>query len=376
MKEQITCGMDKAVLSRSPGRINLIGEHTDYNQGFVLPAAIDKAAYISLSLRQDEKIFLRSRDFDATYETSLSTLKPSDKGWPNYLLGVVDQLLKQGVNLTGFEAEVWGDVPAGAGLSSSAAVECAMLLALDKAFGLRMERMPMARMAQAAEHAYAGVKVGIMDPFASLFGKEGHVIRLDCRSLEYEYVPFKTDGYQLVLCDSGVHHSLAGSEYNVRRQQCETGVAWVKEKYPEVSSLRDVTEPMLDECVKPKDGLIYNRCLYVVQENIRLIGACEDLKAGRLEALGQKLYETHEGLSHLYEVSCPELDFLVDQTKGQPEVLGARMMGGGFGGCTLNLVKEDAVDTWTGKMIINYKSGLDRVLKVYRVNIANGGSIL
>lgn len=362
----------KTILSRSPGRINLIGEHTDYNNGFVLPAAIDKAAYIQLKTREDNKVLLTSRDFNAKHETTLDKVAPSEAGWPNYLLGVVDQLQKMGVKLSGFEAEVWGDVPAGAGLSSSAAVECAMLIALNEAYHLDMTRMEMARMAQAAEHAFAGVKVGIMDPFASLFGKEGHVIRLDCRSLDYEYVPFHADGYRLVLCDSGVHHSLASSEYNVRRQQCETGVAMVKKVHPEVHSLRDVTTEMLPLI---KDPLIYSRCRYVVEENLRLIAACEDLERNDLKAFGKKLYETHEGLSHLYEVSCPELDYLVAQTHAHQAVLGARMMGGGFGGCTLNLVRTDAVAAWSAQMTAAYQKDLGKTLKVYVANIGNGGAV-
>ena len=362
----------KTILSRSPGRINLIGEHTDYNNGFVLPAAIDKAAYVQLTLRNDDKIELRSRDFNATHETTLGTIKPSDKGWPNYLLGVVDQLLSKGTAMTGFEAVLWGDVPAGAGLSSSAAVECAMLIALNEAFHLNMARMTMAQTAQAAEHAFAGVKVGIMDPFASLFGKEGHVIRLDCRSLEYEYVPFHAEGYRLVLCDSGVHHSLASSEYNVRRQQCEAGVAAIQPHEPTVQSLRDVTPDMLKYITDP---LIANRCRYVVEENQRVKKACEDLERDDLKAFGARLYETHEGLSKLYEVSCPELDFLVEKARPQTAVLGARMMGGGFGGCTLNLVETDKVDAFTKTMTDAYKKDLDKTLKVYVANIGNGGSI-
>jgi galactokinase len=366
----------KPILTRSPGRINLIGEHTDYNNGFVLPAAIDKAAFISLKVRPDEKVLLTSRDFKETWSTTLGTLSRSEKGWPNYLLGVVDQLLKAGEALSGFEVEVWGDVPAGAGLSSSAAVECAMLIALNEAFRLGMDRMSMAKMAQQAEHTFAGVKVGIMDPFASLFGKAAHVIRLDCRSLEFEYVPFHNEGYQLVLCDSGVHHSLAGSEYNVRRQQCESGVALVAAHHSNVHSLRDVTLAMLDAYVAPADALIYRRCKYIVEENARLIAACKDLEAGHLEAFGAKLYETHEGLSHLYEVSCPELDFLVNEARKHKAVLGARMMGGGFGGCTLNLVEESAVPAWIDSMKKAYQEQLGKDLKVYVANISNGGGVL
>jgi galactokinase len=374
MKESKDPG--KVIVARSPGRINLIGEHTDYNNGYVLPAAIDKAAYVAFKKRQDDKIILTSRDFKDTHETILDKVERSEKGWPNYLLGVVDQLLKAGVELSGFEVELWGDVPAGAGLSSSAAVECAMLLALNEAYGLNMDRMKMAQTAQSAEHAFAGVKVGIMDPFASLFGKEGHVMRLDCRSLDFVYVPFHTEGYKLVLCDSGVHHSLASSEYNVRRQQCEAGVAMVAAHRPEVHSLRDVTLAMLEAYVAPKDDLVFRRCKYVVEENARLIEACNNLEDGDLIGFGKKLYQTHEGLSHLYEVSCPELDFLVEEARKHPEaVLGSRMMGGGFGGCTLSLVKEGAVDSWSEAMKVAYQKDLGKELKVYVANIGNGGNI-
>jgi galactokinase len=375
-KTSSTKGNTRTIQTRSPGRINLIGEHTDYNGGFVLPAAIDKAAYISLRLREDDEVHLTSRDFKDSFQTDLGSLAPSEKGWPNYLMGVTDQLLKRGAPLRGFEVELWGDVPAGAGMSSSAAVECAMLLALNEAFDLGLDRMTMAKTAQEAEHAFAGVKVGIMDPFASLFGKSGHVIRLDCRSLEYTYVPCRTEGYLLVLCDSGVHHSLASSEYNVRRQQCEEGVALVAAKHSGVTTLRDVTMAMLKECVAPVNPLVYRRCKYVVEESERVIGACRDLESGDLKAFGAKLYDTHEGLSHLYEVSCPELDFLVERARTFGHVLGSRMMGGGFGGCTLNLVKVLEIPTWTKEMAITYKSQTGKDLKTYIAEIADGGSVI
>ncbi|MCU0395215.1 MAG: galactokinase [Chitinophagaceae bacterium] len=332
-------------VAKSPGRINLIGEHTDYNNGFVLPAAIDKAAWIAAGKREDNRIVLYSVAFDQHFETTLDDIKPAALSWPNYLLGVADQLLKAGLPLTGFSAVVDGDVPIGAGLSSSAAVECATIFALNALYGWSLSRKEMALMTQRAEHEFAGVKCGIMDMYASLFGKKDHVIRLDCRSLEHEYYPLNTGAYTLLLLDTKVKHSLASSAYNERRQQCEAGVHMVQQRYPDVASLRDVTLAMLDDCV-PHDDIVYQRCRYVIEENMRLLAGCEDLNSGNLQAFGQKMFATHEGLSKAYAVSCAELDLLVEQARLHPQVIGSRMMGGGFGGCTINLVHQDGVDAF------------------------------
>ena len=235
-------------------------------------------------------------------------------------------------------------MPLGAGLSSSAAVECATVFALNELFELQLDKMQMVKLAQAAEHAFAGVKVGIMDMFASMFGKKDNVIKLDCRSLQYEYVPFHLSGIKIVLFNTNVKHSLASTEYNTRRKECEQGVEWIKENQPEVNSLRDATIEMLDAFVLPKDKLVYKRCRFIVEEIQRLLQACEDLKRDDISALGKKMFATHDGLSKDYEVSCKELDFLVDAVRNNANVFGARMMGGGFGGCTINLVKEEAVE--------------------------------
>lgn len=364
------------ILVRSPGRVNIIGEHTDYNKGFVLPAAIDKAIYVAVSKRADDMLHLYSIAFAESYEVKLSKVQPAQKSWPNYILGVVDQLLKKGYALGGFNIMLDGDVPIGAGLSSSAAVECATAFALNELFGLNISRLDMVKMAQKAEHTFAGVKVGIMDMFASMFGKKDHVIKLDCRSLEYEYEPLKLEGIKVVLLNTNVEHSLASTEYNTRRQQCEQGVAWVKEHQPQVDSLRDVTLQMLDEYVAPKDAVIYQRCKYVVEENIRLLEACKDLEAGDIAALGQKMFQTHEGLSRQYEVSCKELDYLVNFVKNSPAVLGARMMGGGFGGCTINLIKEDALDELIPQIRKAYESDMALPLTDYIVQIEDGTSVI
>ena len=363
------------LLFRSPGRINIIGEHTDYNEGFVLPAAIDKAAYVAVSKRNDDTIQLASVAFNETYTCKVSEVHPL-KSWTDYVLGVVDQLSKQGIVIGGFNLLLDGDIIIGAGLSSSAAVECSVLYALNELFALGLSKLQMVQMAQAAEHQFAGVKCGIMDQFASVFGKADHAIRLDCRSLEYQYVPLHMEGIKIVLFNSNVSHSLASSEYNTRRQQCEQGVAWVREQVGEVQSLRDVSEEMLQQHVLPKDALIYKRCKYVLEENLRLLAACDDLIKGDIVALGQKMYRTHEGLSKEYEVSCSELDWLVQHVRSEKDVLGARMMGGGFGGCSINLIRENAVDALVEKMSAAYRQATGLTLSAYAVQIADGTAML
>jgi galactokinase len=364
------------LLVRSPGRVNIIGEHTDYNEGFVLPAAIDKAIYLAIDNRNDDVIHLYAQDYQQSHEVTLSTVAPTDKHWPNYILGMVNQLQKRGCAIGGFNLVIDGDVPLGAGLSSSAAVECAIAFALNELFALGIEKIEMVKMAQLAEQTFAGVMVGIMDQFASMFGKKGHAIKLDCRSLEYEYVPLVLKGVKILLLNTNVKHSLASSEYNTRRKQCEQGVAWVKEHHPEVNSLRDVTMQMLNKHVAPKDKVIFRRCKYVVEENIRLLEGCEDLKAGNIEALGKKMFLTHEGLSKEYEVSCKELDYLVDYVKNNSAVLGARMMGGGFGGCTINLVKEEAIDALVKNISADYQRAMNLELSAYIAGIEDGTSIV
>lgn len=333
------------VIVRSPGRVNIIGEHTDYNEGFVLPAAIDKAAYIGMSLREDDEIHLRAMDLKESFSIKLADLKPVEAiRWPNYILGAAAQFVKKGVKVPGFNAILTSDVPIGAGLSSSAAVECATVFALNELLQTQFNRLAMVQMAQKAEHEFAGVLCGIMDQFASMMGKKDHVIKLDCRSLEFEYVPFKLNGVKVLLLNTNVKHSLATSEYNTRRKECETAVNWIKTYVPTVKSLRDVTESMLDQYVVPKDKLIGKRSRFVVQEIERLLTGCADLQHGNLRALGQKMFATHDGLNKMYGVSCKELNWLVDHVRNNTSVIGARMMGGGFGGCTINLVKEEAID--------------------------------
>ncbi len=365
------------IIVRSPGRVNIIGEHTDYNEGFVLPAAIDKAAYIAIALREDDQIHLKAMDLNESFSIRFTDLKPvGDINWPNYILGSAAQFLKRGVGLTGFNAVLTSDVPIGAGLSSSAAVECATVFALNELLNSKLDRITMVKMAQKAEHEFAGVMCGIMDQFASMMGKKDHVIKLDCRSLAYEYVPFKLDGIKVLLLNTNVKHSLASSEYNTRRTECETAVKWIKPYAPAVNSLRGVTEVMLDQYVLPKDKLIDKRSRFIVQEIERLLTGCYDLQHGDLKSLGSKMFATHEGLSKMYAVSCEELDWLVDHVKGNESVIGARMMGGGFGGCTINLVKENAIDELVASLKPAYEREMNLPLTYYIASIENGTEVM
>jgi galactokinase len=357
---------------RSPGRINLIGEHTDYNNGFVLPASVDKAVYFVIEPRNDDRVLLHAADLNDTYSFTLDDLSKPDKSWPLYQLGVIDQIQKLGKTIGGFQTTFGGDVPAGAGMSSSAALECCLLFALNEIFDLKLSRWDIVKMGQKVENEFVGLQSGIMDQFASAFGKEESVIRLDCRSLEYEYFPFPMKDYLLVLCDTSVKHSLASSEYNTRRLECEKGVSILQKYDSRISSLRDAAPELVEQHKDELGDVVYRRCRYMTGEIVRVQEACDLLVAGDLESFGRKMYETHQGLQHDYEVSCPELDFLVDQTIDNSDVLGARMMGGGFGGCTINLVKKDAVDAFESKMKSEYKKQYDIDLPCYRVKITDG----
>ena len=361
----------KPIIVVSPGRINLIGEHTDYNEGFVLPAAIDKAIFVAVQQREDNQVCLYAMEYGEEFVVVLDRIEKTKLRWPGYVLGVVDQLQKRGFKLKGFNLILGGNVPIGAGVSSSAAVECATVFALNELFGFNISKIDMVKIAQKAEHDFAGVKCGIMDQFASMFGQENKVISLDCRSLEYEYFPIEMTGLKIVLLDTNVKHSLASTEYNVRREQCERGVALIQQKYPSVKTLRDATMEMLDKCVKT-ELLIYKRCRYVVEENIRLQEACKDLGNNDIKSFGQKMFRTHDGLSKEYEVSCKELDFLVEQVRNEEAVLGARMMGGGFGGCTINLVKEEAIPALVNKLSKLYQENMGLELKHYVIAIKDG----
>jgi galactokinase len=356
----------------APGRVNIIGEHTDYNGGLVLPAAIDKAAYLAVGPAAGIKGRWVAVDFSESVEVDVSAVKKNDKRWPNYLLGVIDQFKKAGKDPSAFNAVLASDVPVGAGLSSSAAIETVTAYAINEIERFHYQKLDLALLAQRAEHEYIGVKVGIMDMFASLHGKKGHVIRLDCRSLAFEYVPLELGNYKIVLLDTGVKHELASSEYNLRRQQCEEGVRILKNYYPEVIQLRDVTTDMLEARRKEMDPVTYKRCYYVVEENKRVDKACGALRQGSLDQLGLLLYASHAGLQHDYEVSCRELDLLVKLVRDETFVLGARMMGGGFGGCTINIIHKDSINALVEKIAPVFKENTGRELQAYEVVTGDG----
>ena len=361
------------LLVRAPGRVNLIGEHTDYNGGFVLPAAVDKEIIFAVGLNGGPAIRLVAHDLGETFElASAAEISPSATHWANYLLGVAAQLQLRGIAVPGFDCVFGGNIPVGAGMSSSAAVECGLAFALNRLLHAGLEPLELARLAQQAEHTYAGVQCGIMDQFASLFGRPGQVVRLDCRSLDYAYFPFDTTASRIVLCNSGVKHSLASTAYNTRRQECERGVAMLRQHYPDVQSLRDATLAQLETHRAALDPVVFRRCAYVVQENARVEAACRHLEAGDLAAFGQQMYASHAGLRDDYEVSCPELDALVAAAQGQPGVFGSRMMGGGFGGCTINLVAPHKVDEFIAHVSAAYQQQFGRQLETYQTTIVGG----
>ena len=382
-----------SLVVQSPGRINLIGEHTDYNNGFVLPAAIDKCVQVAIAKRTDGTIHMHAIDLQESVIVPAIAMQPHATSWVNYIIGVVVQVQKYNTSKSGsnasheidkgFDICIQGDIPIGAGLSSSAAVECAVIFALNEMYQLGLTTMQMALMTQQSEHEFAGVKCGIMDMFASLHGKNNQVILLDCDSLQHSYYPLDLKDYQIILFDTQIKHALASSEYNTRRMECEQGVEVLQQKYPSIKTLRDASKQQLEQCLAPKNNdaknaisdKVYQRCKYVVDEIDRVQLAVKDLLAGDIKAFGQKMFETHEGLSKLYEVSCRELDILVNAVKDNPHVLGARMMGGGFGGCTINIIKKSEVQAIIHQVAEVYAQQTAHTLKVHQVKIAQGTHI-
>ena len=357
---------------RAPGRVNLIGEHTDYNEGFVLPAAVDKMIAFAVKPNSVGRFRFFAFDLNESFETEVDNIGVSQTAWANYLLGVVAQFRKAGLTVPAFDCVFGGNVPLGAGMSSSAAIEVGMAFAINDLFGLGCSRLEMTKFAQMAEHEYAGVNCGIMDQFASMHGKAGHVVRLDCRSLEFQYFPLDTTDYRLVLVNTGVKHELASSEYNKRRAECEAGVRILQKYYSGVRSLRDATMEMLDAHSQEFGDVVYRRCSYIVEENARLIAGCKALADNDFAAFGQFMYGSHEGLSHKYEVSCKELDQLVAIARTVPGVLGSRMMGGGFGGCTISLVKKTKVADFERAIKAGYKTPDGNEPVIYEVVIGDG----
>lgn len=355
----------------SPGRINLIGEHTDYNGGFVFPGAIDKGMIAELKINGTNKVRAYSIDLKDYVEFGLNEEDAPRASWARYIFGVCREIIKRGGKISGFNTAFAGDVPLGAGMSSSAALESTYAFALNEMFDCGLDKFELAKIGQATEHNYCGVNCGIMDQFASVFGKAGSLIRLDCRSLEYQYFPFDPKGYKLVLLDSVVKHELASSAYNKRRQSCETAVAAIQKRHPEVEFLRDANMDWLKEVKEEISAEDYMRAEYVIEEIQRVLDVCDALEQGDYETVGKKMYETHHGMSKLYEVSCEKLDFLNDLAK-ECGVTGSRVMGGGFGGCTINLVKDELYEPFVNKARESYFKQYNKHLKVYDVVISDG----
>ena len=357
----------------SPGRINLIGEHTDYNGGFVFPGAIDKGMIAEIKPNGTDKVHAFAFDLNDYAEFGLKEEDAPKASWARYIFGVCREISKRGGEVKGFDTVFAGDVPLGAGMSSSAALESTYAFALNELFGLGIDKFELAKIGQSTEHNYCGVNCGIMDQFASVFGQKEHLIRLDCRSLEYKYFPFDPEaaGYKLVLLDSVVKHELASSAYNKRRQSCENVVAAIKRNHPEVEFLRDATAEMLNEVKEEVSAEDYMRAEYVIEEIQRVLDVCDALEKGDYETVGEKMYGTHHGMSKLYEVSCEELDFLNDIAK-ECGVTGSRVMGGGFGGCTINLVKADKYDAFVAKAFAEYTKKFGHEPKLYDVVISDG----
>jgi galactokinase len=362
---------------QAPGRINIIGEHTDYNDGFVLPAAIDKHLTFTLTTNgHPTAVNIKAIDLNETFSFDLSDFQRISNGWQNYVMGVVAELQQLGGAIRGFDATFSSMVPIGAGMSSSAALEASLATGLNALFQLGLDQWQIIKACQRAEHNYAGIQCGIMDQFASVMGKANHVMRLDCRSLEFEYFPFELGDYELLLLNSKVSHALASSEYNTRRAECEAGVAAIQKKHPAVQSLRDVSPALLTEMQPSLPPPIFQRCSHVVSENQRVIAATQALKSRDFQTLGALLYASHKSLSQDYAVSCPELDFLVDQTKDKDYILGSRMMGGGFGGCTLNLIKKAHTPEFTAWISRAYRNQFGIDIAVYQVAVSDGAGVV
>ena len=366
----------KPLLAKSPGRINLIGEHTDYNDGFVLPAAIDKYIYFAIAKNDTDTCNVYSYDFREFVSFPITQKEKINKGWANYLIGIINEFQKHGKEIKGFDLVFGGNIPIGAGLSSSAALETGLAFVLNLIFDLNLDTLELIKLSQKAENNFVGVNCGIMDQFAAMKGKSNHVIKLDCRNLEYEYLPFEAKDYQLLLCNSNVKHNLVSSEYNKRRKQCEEGVKILSNKYQGIKKLRDVTLENLISCKEELGIDVFNKCSYVVEENQRLLNACNELKSNDLTSFGELMYQTHKGLREKYEVSCKELDFLVDLTKNFPEIPGSRMMGGGFGGCSINLIRKDFKQKFIQLTLKEYKAKFGIDAEFYDINIVDGTGIV
>jgi galactokinase len=351
--------------------VNLIGEHTDYNGGYVFPGAIDKGIVAEIKENGLNKVRVYSIDCDEYCEFGLEEEDKPQQSWASYIFGVCRETIKRGGKVKCFDSVFAGDVPLGAGLSSSAALESTFAFAIEDINGNGFDRFELARIGQSTEHNYCGVKCGIMDQFASCFGKAGSLIRLNCKTMEYKYFPFEPKGYRLVLIDSCVKHELASSAYNKRRESCERAAAAIRANHPEVEFLSDAKRVWLDEVRDRISEEDFIRAEYVIGEVQRVLDVCDALERGDYETVGEMMYQTHFGLSKLYEVSCEELDFL-NKLARKCEVTGSRVMGGGFGGCTINLVKDELAEEFIAAATEQFTEKFGHAPKVYNVVISDG----
>ena len=358
------------IIINSPGRINIIGEHTDYNNGFVLPAAVDKKITFALAKSLHPGV-VRIFAYDLKQYSSfhLSEANQNHKGWVKFIMAITDSFLKPH---QGFDCVFGGDLPIGSGMSSSSALTCGLAVGLSKLYNYNIDSIDLIKNVQNAEALYTGVRGGIMDQFVIVMGRQNCAMKLDCRTLEFEQYPLNLKNYTFLLCNTGVQHELANSEYNTRREECEAGVANLQSKGHPIKSLRDVDLNTLNQHRTDFDPIIFNRCAYVIKENDRVTKACNALQNKNLTQLGNYMYASHFGLQNEYEVSCDELDFLVNQTQTMSSILGARMMGGGFGGCTINLVESNQLDKVIDHLSEQYFKYCKRELVTYEVNTADG----
>ena len=360
------------VLVYSPGRINIIGEHTDYNEGFVFPAAVDKGIVAAIQKSDSNTSIAYAVDKNETIEFSLNTLKPKPQGcWENYVLGVVSEIQNRSKTLGNFRIAFGGDIPGGAGMSSSAALENSVVFGLNELFDLGLSKDDMILISQKAEHNYVGVKCGIMDQYASMFGVENSALMLDCRTVKSK--PFEIDfkDYELILINTNVKHSLSDSAYNDRRSVCESIAEMLS-----VKALRDATAYDLEAIKDQVTPVNYQKALYVIQENERVVKASKAMEKGDLKTLGKLIYASHSGLQNQYKVSCEELDFLVEQAKSNPNILGARMMGGGFGGCTINLISKRETPSFKTSISEAYMEKFNKACSIYSVKLSNGTHLI
>jgi galactokinase len=363
---------ERPKIFRAPGRVNLIGEHTDYNDGFVMPAAIDFHTWIAASPRKDCRLQVHSEQFSETIELSLDALAgPPRKHWSDFIRGVAATLESSGHKLQGANLIIHGDVPIGAGLSSSASLEIATAFALLSTSGLELPPLEVVNICQRAEHEYAGTRCGVMDQFIAMFGRSGQALLLDCRSLKHKLLPIPT-GVRLAICNTMVKHDLAASEYNRRRADCESGMRILRQHLPRLLALRDVRLADLEKYRNELPELVYRRCRHVIRENQRVLDASDALQSGDLDRFGQLMYESHHSLRHDYDVSCSELDLLVELASACEGVYGARMTGGGFGGCTVNLVGSDAVDRFRDQIKEAYLKTTGKAADLYVCSAAEG----